>query len=157
MEPLTITAGVVGTLSATLSVGVTLRKFLHGAKGTASIVNAMIADVKALRAVLESMELTFEEMDTERSESGHIGNHWQNLSTSLEDARICLIRLQTMLEDVNKDVKILDTLRRQARFKTATDQLVFYRQEIQTYKDALHLSLHTINLLVIHRHRCEIV
>ncbi|RDI89343.1 hypothetical protein Vi05172_g864 [Venturia inaequalis] len=145
MEPLTITAGVVGTLSATLSVGVTLRKFLHGAKGTTSIVNAMISDVKALRAVLESMELTFEEMDTERSESGHIGNHWQNLSTSLEDARICLFRLQTMLEDVNKDVKILDTLRRQARFKTATDQLVFYRQEIQTYKDALHLSLHTIN------------
>lgn len=132
MDSLTITAGVVGTLSATLSVGLTLRKFLHGAKGTVSIVNAMISDVKALRTVLESMELTFEEMNTERLESEHIGNHWKILSTSLEDGRNCLIRLHTMLEDVNKDVKILDTLRRQARFKNATVQLVFYRQEIQT-------------------------
>ena len=149
MDPISIAAGVAGTLSATLSVCIMLRKFLHGAKESKAVVNAMLADVKALRRVLESMELTFEEMDSERSETGSIGNHWRNLLMSLEDGQNCLIRLEKLLQDTMKEVKFLDTLRRQARLKSTTDQMALYRQEVQTYKDALHLSLQTITLYVV--------
>ncbi|CZR54876.1 uncharacterized protein PAC_04760 [Phialocephala subalpina] len=126
MDPLFITAGVAGILGATLSVGVTLRQFLHRAKEAEAVVNATIGDVKALRRVLESMEVTFDEMNNDRSETDQIGTHWQNLLGSLQDGQV------------------LDSLRRQARLKSAIDQVMFYRQEVQTNEDALHLSLQTI-------------
>jgi hypothetical protein len=149
VDPLSITAGIVGILQATLSVGVTLRNFLHGAKEAKTTINAMIADVKALRKVLETMELTFEEMGNERSQTGSLGNHWRNLLESLEDGKNCLLRLDKLLQDTIREVKFLDTLRRQARLKATTDQMAFHRQEVQTYKDTLHLSLQTITLYVI--------
>jgi hypothetical protein len=55
MDPLSIIAGVAGTLAATLSVNVTLRKVFTGAKEVTGIGAAMLSDVKALRKVLESM------------------------------------------------------------------------------------------------------
>lgn len=149
MDPLSITAGIAGILGATLTVSVALRQLLYGAKEAASVVNALICDVKALRKVLESMEGTFDEMDSDMLEIGHVGTHWQNLLASLQDGQSCLLRLEKFLQDTMKDVKVLDTLRRQARLKSSTDQIAFYRQEIQTYKDALHLSLQTITLYVL--------
>ena len=149
MDPLSITAGVVGLLGSTLGIGVTLRQFIHGAKEASTVVNAMISDVKALRKVLESMEVMFEEMDSERTETGAIGTHWKNLLTALQDGQTCLASLEKLLQETTKEVKVLDTLRRQARLKSAMDQITLYRQEVQTYKDALHLSLQTITLYVL--------
>jgi hypothetical protein len=47
-------------------------------------VTAMLSDVKGFRDVLQSMEDTFEELDSQPS-TGHIGAHWNNLSRSLQD------------------------------------------------------------------------
>jgi len=105
MDTLSITAGIAGILSATLCVSLTLREFLHGVEEARTVIKAMIADVKALRKVLETMELTFEDMDAERLEIGNIGTHWRNLLKSLEDGKNCLLSLERLLEDTIKEVK----------------------------------------------------
>jgi ABC-type histidine transport system ATPase subunit len=87
-------------------------------------------------------------MESDRPQTGHIGIHWQNLLTSLEGGQTCLLSLQKLLQATMKDVKVLNALRRQARLKSATDQIACYREEIQTYKDVLDLSLQAINLYV---------
>ena len=146
MDPLSITVGVASLLGCCISIGVALRKFLIGAAEVKTVITAMMVDLRALRSVLESMETTFEEMNSDKPETGHIGAHWLNLFQSLEDAQQSLIGLQTILEAASKEVRVLDTTRKQIRIKTVADQIVICRQEVQTYKDALQLSLQTIIL-----------
>jgi len=146
MDPLSITVSVATLLGCCISAGVALRKFLIGASEVKTVVKSMMADLRALRSVLESMETTFEEMNSDRPETGHIGAHWVNLFQLLEDSQQSLISLQLVLEDVSKEVKVLDSARKQLRIKAAADQIVICRQEVQTYKDALQLSLQTITL-----------
>jgi DNA repair exonuclease SbcCD ATPase subunit len=146
VDPLSITASVASILGVCINVSIQLRTFLKGASEVRTTVTAMLTDVKALRHVLQSMEDTFEAMDSDEPQTGHIGMHWDNLSRSLNDGKESLDRLENLLRDANKDVAIFDTLRRQARLKTVGEQLVNFRQEVQTYKDALQLSLQTIIL-----------
>ena len=110
------------------------------------MITAMLVDLRALRSVLESMETTFEEMNSDKPETDHIGVHWTNLFQSLEDGQQSLTGLQKVLEDANKNVKILDSARKQIRVKTVADKIVTYRQEVHTYKDTLQLSLQIIIL-----------
>lgn len=144
MDPLSITAAVATLLGCCISTGVALRKFLIGATEVKTVVQAMMGDLRALRAVLETMEVTFEEMNSDKPVEGLIGAHWVDLFQSLGDSQQSIEKLQKVLEDVGKEVKFLDTARRQLRIKTAADEIAVCRQEVQTYKDALQLSLHTI-------------
>lgn len=146
MDPLSITVSVATLLGCCISVGVSLRQFLIGAAESKTMITAMMTDVRSLRSVLESMEVTFEEMNSDKPETGHVGAHWTNLFQSLEDGKQSLTGLQNVLEDANKDVKFLDSARRQMRVKAVADKIVTCRQEVQIYKDALQLSLQTINL-----------
>jgi hypothetical protein len=72
----------------------------------------MIAKVKAYRAVLEYMEETFAEMNSDKAETGYLGNHWKNISGSLTDGHSSRLRLQKLLESANMQVRVLDTVRR---------------------------------------------
>jgi uncharacterized protein (DUF3084 family) len=146
MDPLSITVGVATLLGCCISAGVSLRKFLIGAADVKTVVSAMMSDLRALRSVLETMEITFEEMNSDTPETGHVGTHWTNLSQSLADCQQSLDGLQSVLENANKDVKLLDTARKQLRIKAVADKIVVCRQEVQVYKDALQLSMHTITL-----------
>ena len=146
MDPLSISTGVASLLGCCITVGMSLRKFLSEAAAVKTTIMAMLADLRALRSVLESMETTFEEMNSDKPETGHIGAHWTNLFQSLEDGQQSLVGLQMVLEGVNKDVKFLDSARKQIRVKTVADKIVTCRQEVQIYKDALQLSLETIIL-----------
>ena len=149
MDPLSITASAVSLLGVCLKVSVELKKFRQGCAEARTTVTAMLSDVKSLRDILQSMEDTFEELDSQPS-TGHIGTHWTNLSRSLQDGRGTLERLEALLKEVNKDVSFLDAPRRQIRVKGAAEQIANFRQQIQTYKDALQLSLQTIILYVPH-------
>jgi hypothetical protein len=146
MDPLSITVSVAALLGCYISVGVPLRKFLIGAAEVKIVITAMLVDLRALRSVLESMETTFEEMNSDKPETSNIGTHWTNLVQSLKDGQQSLAGLQKVLEDANKHVKILDSARKQVRIKAVADKIVTCRQEVQTYKDALQLSLQTITL-----------
>jgi len=145
-EPLSITTGVVTLLGVCLNVGVELKKFRNAAGEVRTTVTAMLTDVKMLRSVLETMEDTFEEFDTAPPLTGHIGTHWRNLNLSLGDASDSLTKLEKLLVDVNRDVKVLDAARKQIRLKAATEQIAIYRQQVQAYRDAMQFSLQTITL-----------
>ena len=146
MDPLSITVSVATLLGCCISVGVSLRKFLIGAAEVKTVITAMMVDLRALRSVLESMEVTFEEMNSDKPATGHIGAHWTNLFQSLEDGQQSLAGLLKVLEEANKDVKFLDSARKQMRVKVVAEKIVTCRQEVQIYKDALQLSLATITL-----------
>jgi hypothetical protein len=145
MDPLLITASAVSLLGVCLKVSVELKKFRQGAAEARTTVTAMLSDVKALRDVLQSMEDTFETLDAQPA-MGHIGTHWTNLSRSLQEGRRTLEELEELLKGINKDVSFLDGARRHIRVKVVAEQIAGFRQQVQTYKDAMQLSLQTIIL-----------
>jgi hypothetical protein len=148
VEPLAITTGVLSLLGVCFSVGVELKRFRDGVAVVNTTVDGLLHDVSGLEQVFESMKGTFDQANNPHSSqaTGHIGNHWKNLSRSLQDGQNTLIRLQELLEGVNKSVTLLDGPRRQLRFNSAAEQIVAFRQQIQSYRDALQLSLQTIIL-----------
>ncbi|GFF31113.1 GTP-binding protein rhoA [Aspergillus lentulus] len=143
VEPLTIIASAASLLGICSKVAVELKKFRHGAAEARTYVTAMLNDMKGLRDVLQSMEDTFDELEVQPP-SGHIGIHWKNLLRSLQDGRSTLEQLEELLTTINKQVTFLDSARREVRVKSAVEQIVNFRQQVQTYKDAMQLSLQTI-------------
>lgn len=69
-EPLPITTRVCTLLTICLNVDIELKKFRNEATEVRTAVTAMLADVKTLRTVLETMEETSDDMDNEPPVTG---------------------------------------------------------------------------------------
>lgn len=108
----------------------------------------LLNDVDNLRRVLESMEVTLDDLENQNSfqTTGHIGSHWRSLNGSLQDGKDTLVELQAVLDATDKDVSFLDGARRYMRLKESTNRIIEYRQHVQSYRDAIQFSLQTITL-----------
>src|SRR5438034_889477 len=78
--------------------------------------------------------------------TGHIGNHWRNISRSIQDGTKTLASLQATLEKVNKSATVLDGARKHLRLKWASEEIAIFQHEIRSYRDTLQLSLQTVIL-----------
>ena len=145
LDPVTISTGVAALLKASYSIVFELKAFKDRAAGVQDKLDGLLQDVEALNLVLSSMRETFETIAV-GSDTGHISDHWQNISRALENGNETLSQLRSCLEDINRSNKILDGPRKQLRLDFATDKLDFFRQHIQSYRDALQLSLQTVIL-----------
>jgi CHASE3 domain sensor protein len=145
MDPFSISLGVITLVTLASKAAIELKKLRQNATESTTIT-AMLADIKALRAVLQSIEEGFEELDGSAPLTGHIGSHWSALRETLSDGCDSMNQLRELLVDVNKEVKYLDSIRRGRRMKEANDKITLYRQEIQAYKDTLQLSLQSVIL-----------
>lgn len=92
------------------------------------------------------MEVTVDDLEDHNifQTTGHIGVLWTNLDQSLKDGESMLGEIDRLLNAVNKEVAVLDSARRYLRFKDASDQLIEYRQHVQTLCDTIQFSVQTI-------------
>lgn len=148
MEPLSITAGVLSLLGVCIKVSVELRKLKNGNDGSATNINALLADVNGLRSVLQLMETMLDSIELRDGfeTTGSIGSHWQNLRESLHDGSETLAELDQLIGGLNRTVAILDGPRRYMRIQASSAQIANFRQQIQIYRDAIQFSLHAITL-----------
>lgn len=147
-DPLSITASVVALIQVSVQVTVLLKQFRDEVNVVDATLTGLLNDVDGFQRVLESMKETFEQDDIKSNlqVTGHVGSHWKNLSRSLDDGANTLRQLHTLLDGINKKTSILDAPRKQLRLKSAVDQIGVYREQIQSYRAALQLSLSTIIL-----------
>jgi uncharacterized protein YoxC len=147
-DPLSITAGVLALIQASVQVTVLLKQFRTDVSVVNATLTGLLSDVDGFQQVLESMKETFERDDVRPNlqTTGHVGSHWKNLARSLDDGASTLQQLHALLDGINKTTSILDAPRKQLRFKSAMEQIATYREQIQSYRAALHLSLSTIIL-----------
>ena len=150
MDPLTATASVISVLGVCLKVSVELKKFRNAVNEGRATVTAMLADVTSLRQVLQTMEDTFDELDPRSMSTGSIGMHWRSLLISLQDGHTAIKRLEHVVQSCNTDVAFMNATRRHIRLKMAAEEIAEFRQQIQSYKDTLQLSLQTIILYAHH-------
>lgn len=148
MDPLSITTSVIALLTFSVQVSCLLKQFCDEVDVVDTSLTGLIADVASFNQVLVSMRDTFDQDEIKASihVTGHAGNHWKNLARSLDDGTKTLQRLAALLEGINKTTSFLDGPRKQLRFKNAIDQIGTYRDQIQSYRAGLQLSLSTIIL-----------
>jgi hypothetical protein len=147
-EPLSITVGVLSILKVCVTVGIELKAFCNNVKSIDETVHGLIQDVSSLMKMLEAMNHTFDQAKNLSfvHQTGHIGDHWRNLSQALEDGEKSLVRLGNLLQSVNKEAKILDGSRKTIRLNFAISQISAFKSQIQTSRDVLSLSMQTVLL-----------
>lgn len=147
-DPLSITVSVITLIKVSLQVTVLLKQFRDEVSVVGETLTGLLADVVGFTQVLESMKETFEQADIRSNldATGHVGNHWKNLSRPLDDGAGTLGQLRTLLDGINKKTLLLDAARKQLRYKCAIEQIGTYREQIQSNRAALQLSLSTVIL-----------
>jgi hypothetical protein len=147
-ELLSITTGVFALLGTCIKVGGALKDFYDGAKSANTRIKALMSNVESFVQTLRLMKDTLEQEEVQSSfqTTGHIGNHWSNIASSIQDGQLTLSRLQSALDRAGKDVKLLDGSRKNLRLKGATDEIVTFQRQIQVHKDTLQLSLQAMVL-----------
>jgi uncharacterized protein YoxC len=147
-DPLSITASVVALLGISVRVTVLLKQFRDEVSVVDATLTGLLNDVDGFQRVLGSMKETFEQdvIKSNLQTTGHAGSHWKNLARSLKDGENTLQQLASLLDGLNKKTSVLDGPRKQLRFKSAIEQIATYREQIQSYRAALQLSLSTIIL-----------
>ncbi|KAH7092440.1 hypothetical protein FB567DRAFT_237932 [Paraphoma chrysanthemicola] len=146
MDPLSITVSVVTLIKVAGQASILLNQFCIDVGGINATLSGLLNDVAGFQQVLEGMKETFELEDIKANLTGHAGGHWENLARSLKDGEETLRQLTSLLEAVNKKTSFLDAPRKVARMKGAIEQIGMFREQIQSYRSALELSLSTIIL-----------
>ncbi len=149
-DPHTSSKAVLAVLSVYLKVCAELNHFRDAAAEAATTINALLGDLGGLRRVLESMEVTFYEVDdsTAGKRPAHVGSCWHNLVEALNDGSAALTDFDKLLHGLNKEFRRLDESQRHARAQSAATKIALFRPQVQAYTDTLQLSLLTMILFV---------
>jgi RNA binding exosome subunit len=148
MDPLSITTGVLSLLAACVRTGMILKDFYDSAAIADTKVKSLLTEVESFTQVLCLIKETLgqENIQTSFQATGHIGNHLNNLATSIRDGQETLLQLQETIERVNKSVGLLDSARKHLRLRSAADEIAIYQQKIRSSRDTLQLTLQTVIL-----------
>jgi hypothetical protein len=146
VEPLSITTGVVSLLSVCVKVGIDLKELYDGAAIADAVVKALLLEVDGFTKTLQIMKETLQQpaVQTSVHSTGHMGNHWSDISRSIQDGQNTLGDLLKTLQKVDKTVSVLDSTRKHFRMKGATPEISMYQQQIKSYRDTMQLSLQTM-------------
>ena len=145
MDPFSITTGVIALLTTCIQVGGAIKDFHDGAATADVKVKGLLSDVESFSQVLRMMKETLEDEKVQSSLqlTGHMGNHWSDLSMSIKDGQNTLVQLQSTLDRVNKSVSVLDGARKHIRLKGALEEIGMFQQQIRSYSEVVQLSLQT--------------
>jgi len=148
MDPLSIVMAVTALVGICVKVRDGLEELHNGVKIIDAKVQALRDEVTSFVTVLELMKTTLEDKKVQASfpHTGHIGNHWKNISACINDGEVALGRLAAAIERVDKPVVVLESTRKYARMHSAADEITVYQQQIRTYRDTMHLSIQTVIL-----------
>jgi uncharacterized protein YoxC len=145
MDPLSITAGSIALAKTCIEVGFQVHGFISKTKLINTAVNTLLLDVEGFGKTLDLMQSTVQDPAVKRTlgSSGHVGNHWANVNTTLKDAEKTFESLLATLSRVDQSVSILDSARKTIRLRNATDEIGMYQQQIRSYRDIIQVSLQT--------------
>ncbi|KAF2671956.1 hypothetical protein BT63DRAFT_184472 [Microthyrium microscopicum] len=149
MDPLSIVSTSLAISKLCVTVGWELKTFIQEAKQVGKGIEALYQDVRGFETILDQLKDIFQDPKVGTSldgETGHIGNHWRDLHSTLEDAEETLQGLEATVTKINKSSSMLDLTRKHIRLKGSAGEISVYQQRIRSYKDTIQVSLQTTML-----------
>lgn len=147
-DPLTITTGVVALLSYCSKLIVEIKLFSQGTQAVSATINGLLKDVESFETVLQAMQETFSQPKYRPviSATGHLGSHWKNVSRCIDGGAQMIGEFYKLLKTVNREKSVLNDTRKHLRLKASTEHITIFRNQIQSYRDTLQLSMQTVVL-----------
>lgn len=143
MDPFSITVGVVGLIATSSKILVSLKGLSDAAQGVNARVELMASEIEMLKRMLQTMKSTLEAdpLQSFFQLTGHLAEHWTNISACLQDGQKMLGDLEITLATVNKSVSILDATRKALRLKSAWDDIEAFQHRCRSCRETIQLSL----------------
>lgn len=125
-----------------------LYTFINGAGHVNKTVQALQSEIDALSDVLASINTSFKDHAyAPKATTGHERHHWECVEKSMNDCRRTLESFKNVLEKVKKDGGgFFSRPMRQIRLKMNSAEITTLKQQIQSYKQTMNLSLQIISL-----------
>lgn len=149
MNPLSIAASSIALVTFCAQVVGILSQFIDQANRVDDTVKAFFDEISALSRVLSSISSSFTDpaLSSRIALTGHEGQHWRDVLTSMEDCRRTLERLLKILGKVRSEEKgALRRTRKQFLLNVASGEIAVLRNQILLFTQTLQISLQMINL-----------
>jgi hypothetical protein len=149
MDPLSIATSSISLVAFCGQVVKILSQFIDQANRVDDTVKMFFDEISALSRVLNSVSSSFTDpaLSSRIALTGHEGQHWGDVLTSMGDCRRTLERLVKILEKVSSEEKgALRRTRKQFRLNIASGEIAVLRNQILLFTQTLQISLQMINL-----------
>ncbi|TLD34661.1 Dimethyl-sulfide monooxygenase [Venturia nashicola] len=152
MDPLSIATGSASLATSCFKIGSILYTFIDETRSVDKNVAALIAEVKGLLHVLEtvSKSLNHDALVGLRS-SDHV-HLWTMVEASLQECGTTLDKLETMLQDLNGTANSrFGVLRRpimKVRLNMKLKEIGDFQQQVRSHYSGMQLTLGTINVCI---------
>lgn len=147
-DPLSIATGVFALLRVCCGITIELNQVRTAIGSVNATIDGLLHDFDSVKLVLESIRITFNDVRNRPlfSATGHISEHWTNIQRSLVDGQATLDQLLRVLQRVNKSAALLDAPRKYLRLKAAWEEIATFRNQIQSDRDFLQLTMQAVIL-----------
>ena len=154
MDPLSIAASSAALVTLCAKISKSLYRFICDSRGVDQALDAFRDEIDDLSGLLSSIESNFRDSRTAtaalRETTGYEQSHWEKAQRGMNDCRGTLERLSSVLEQVRGDHGnghvFFSRQRRQIRLDMKSTEIVTLRNQIQSYKDTMKLSLNVITM-----------
>jgi hypothetical protein len=154
-EVLAIIASSASLVSLCAKVSFSLNGFVVAADNVDSTVQSYRNEVEALSRVLASINTSLSDPLVQSAvragrtghAGGHAGGHWRDVKRSMIDCEGTLKDFDQILDRITRgDRRFLGLSRRQIRLDWNSREITSLKQQIQSYRDTMQVSLQMINL-----------
>ena len=147
-DPLTITTGVIALLSYCGKLVIEIKLFSQGTEAVNATITGLLSDIDGFKTVVQALDETFSQPKYEpvKNATGHLGSHWKNVARCIEGGGKTVAQFYTLLRTINREKSVLNDSRKYLRLKGSTEHIAIFRSQLQSYRDTLQLSMHTIIL-----------
>jgi hypothetical protein len=150
-EVFAIVASSASLVSLCAKVSSSLNAFVIAANTVDSTVQSYRNEVEALSRVLASINTSLSDPLVQSAvragQTGHAGGHWRDVKRSMRDCEGTLKDFDRILDGMTRgDRAFLGLSRRKIRLDWNSGEITSLKQQIQSYKDTMQVSLQMINL-----------
>jgi len=147
MDPLSIVVASGALVKLCTKLSKLLYTFINGARHVNKTVQALQSEIDALSCVLASINTSFKDHAYAlKATTGHERRHWECVEKSMNDCYRTLESLKNVLEKVKKDGGFFLRPIKQVKLKMNSAEIITLKQQIQSYKETMNLSLQIISL-----------
>jgi hypothetical protein len=152
MEPFSLVTACYHVISKCIKLSKRLSQFIEDGRNVDDFVIQALQETQCLYKVLRSINTTVLNNPTSQSfltTEDDAGNIREALGQAITGSGAAVARFQTLLDGVLPSTRALSVTRRALagqRLRAKTNELLHFRQQMQTYTGILHMALQTITV-----------
>lgn len=136
---------VLGTAFALYNFCKEVLKYIDEVKHIDERIQVLSIEVGSLSQVLKTFTEHAHVSSLDGNRTGHEGQHWENVTKSMEDCQKTLERLTTMIEEITTtESRILKRPIRLLNMTLKAGDISLCRQQVTAYRQTMQLSLQLI-------------